>query len=113
MQSRRHRRSSGAVTLSAKAAFLRVAAVVAAVTGVPYRDIVEKAGPGTMRRPNVRFARTAAIYLTVTVKNVRQMRLARALQRHRHRIVFACHAIEEARDQPSLDELLSRMEEML
>jgi hypothetical protein len=113
MISRRQKRQSGVVSLSAAAAFYRTARVVAQVTGVPFNDIVMNAGPGTMRRPPVRFARAAALYLTVTAQNVRQMRLARALKRDRRFLVKYVQRIEDDRDIPAIDELLTRMEAML
>lgn len=100
-------------TVSALAAFHRVAIVVAGATGVPFCDIVGNAGPGTMRRPKVRFARAAALYLTVTCGNVRQMRLARALGRDRAKVVRHVQTIEDGRDAPALDALMARLEAML
>ena len=113
MSDRRQRRISGQPSLSALAAFHRVARVVADVTGVPFRDIVANAGPGTMRRPAVRFARCTAIYLTVVHCNVQRQRLARSLGRVRRRIQDACALIEERRDSPDVDALIARMEAML
>lgn len=110
---RHQRKLSKQASLSALGAFLRAGKVAAAVTGVPLADVVGNAGPGTMRRAPVRFARSAAIYLAVTALDVRQMRLARAIGRPRIRIVKACHHIEDARDRPEIDALLDRMERMI
>lgn len=100
-------------TAGARGAFLRVAAVVAAATGVAFNDIVLSTGPGTMRRARVRFARQAALYLTVTFLDVRAGTLARALGRPRWRISSACHAAEDARDRADVDALYARLEAML
>jgi len=110
---RRQKRRGLVPTISALAAFHRCAHVVADVTGVPFRDIAGNAGPGTMRRPPVRFARAAALYLTVTSGDVRQGRLARALGRPRCKLVLHVQRIENDRDIPAIDALLARMEAML
>ena len=101
----------GAAT--ARSAFLRVAAVVAEVTGVPLSTVAGNCGPGTMRRREVRFARQAAVYLTVTALDVRMGALARALGRPRIRVRHAVQAAEDAREEKAVDEIYARLEAML
>lgn len=97
----------------ARGAYLRVAQLVAAVTDVPFGTIVARAGPGTMRRRDVRFARQATLYLTVTNCNVTMGALARALGRPRNRIRHAVQAAEDAREAAAVDAIYARLEEML
>lgn len=100
----------------AHAAFMRCAAIVAQTTGVSMRDIVSPLRPGRPRRSSgspQAFARRAAVYLTVAGLNVRQGTLARALGRHRRRILDDMTQIETMRDLPGIDSLFDRMEAML
>jgi hypothetical protein len=103
-------------TAGARAAFLHVATVVSEVTGVAFGDLVQ---PDRHGRPNRRLnspigiARHFTVYLTVVGCGVRQGSLARALGRHRRRVLESCRAIEELRDKPQIDALLDRMEAML
>lgn len=100
----------------ARAAFLRVAAIVSSTTGVSIADIIERQRTGrpSRRRGHPKsFARLAAVYLTVTACNVRQGTLARMLERPRVRILFDVRAIEDLRDDQGVDTLFERMEAML
>lgn len=100
----------------ARAAFLRVATIVASTTGVPVADMLQRQRDGRPNRSRdnpVSFARLAATYLTVTACNVRQGTLARMLGRHRRRILFDVRFIEDAREDPRVDTLFERMEAML
>lgn len=113
MRGRRHKFALNHATAGARGAYLRVAAIVADATGVPFGDIVKKTGPGTMRRAPVRFARQATLYLTVTKLDVRMASLARAIGRPRVRILWACRAAEDSRDDRDIDQLFERIEAML
>lgn len=100
----------------ARASFLRVAGIVAQTTGVSVADIIhrQRNGRPCRRRHNVKtYARLFTVYLTVTGLNIRQGTLARAIERHRTRIFFDLRAVEDARDNPTVDQLLDRMEAML
>lgn len=113
MRERARTRELRRSAVAARGKFMAVAAIVAGVTGVPLREIAGAAGPGTMRRPEQRFARQAALYLTVTALDVRMGALARALGRPRIRIRAAVQAAEDARDEAAIDALYERMERML
>lgn len=113
MRGRRQKLEIGRNTAGARAAYLRAAQIVSQVTGVAFGDVIAPATAGKMRRRTIRFARQAAIYLAVTGCNVRQAHLARALQRPRVRILWACREAEDARDRAEIDQLYSRMEAML
>lgn len=97
----------------ARAAYLRVARIVAEQTGIGFADIIQPARAGTCRRRPLRFARQAAIYLTVTQCDVRQGTLARALRRPRVRIVMHCRSAEDARDDLAIDGLFARIEALI
>lgn len=113
MRGRRRRLEIGYQSAGARAAYLRVAQLVAEATGVAFADIVRRYGPGRGRLPRLRFAREATIYLTVVACDVPQGRLARALERPRVRILSACRRAEDARDLPKIDALFERLEAML
>jgi len=116
LRGRRHQLELNHNAAGARAAFLRVAGVVAQATGIAFGDIVIPDRPG---RPNRRlrspagFARHLAIYLTVTGANVRQGPLGRVSGRPRRSVLRSCHMIEDMRDDPSIDELVTRLEAML
>lgn len=107
------RRGMAAGTVRALAAFLAAAAAVAAVTGVPAAAIRGKVGAGQGRERRLRFARQAALYLTVTRFDIPAAVLARALERPKWRVSAACQAAEAARDESAIEALFSRLEEML
>ncbi|MEP1127429.1 MAG: hypothetical protein ABJG79_04040 [Nitratireductor sp.] len=109
----RQRRRQAAGAARALAAFLRVAATLEAVTGVPAAVIAGPVRAGQGRRRPVRFARQAALYLTVTVYDVPASVLARALERPRWRVSCACQRAELARDEPAVEALYTRIERML
>lgn len=115
LQGRRRKLELKRNTAGARATYLRVAGIVAATTGVAFNDIVAIERPGRPNRSRgnaVSFARQAAIYLTVVACNVRQGALARALGRPRVRVLWACRAAEDLREQAAIDELFERMERM-
>lgn len=116
MQERRRAAELNQSASSALAVFLRVAGIVSTVTGVPVAAITRRqrgGRPNRHRNNPTTAARLATIYLTVTVCNVRQASLARAIGRHRRRILFDLRHVEDARENPAIDKLFDRMEALL
>lgn len=109
----RQRKTRSAGAARALACFLAAADCVAAVTGVPAAAIRGKVRAGQGRERRLRFARQAALYLTVTRFDVPAAVLARALDRPKWRVSSACQRAEEARDEPAIEALFNRMEAML
>lgn len=109
----RHTRKHNRDLMGARAAFLRVARLVAHITDVPEAEILMRPPSGRQWRIDRAFARRAAFYLTVIALDIPAARLARALGRPRWSVSKAVQKAELERDDPAIDELLTRMETML
>lgn len=98
---------------SDRANYLRVAEVVALVTGVPIGDFTfaQRRVCGVMRPRQM--AHLMTVYLTVTALGIRAARVARVLDLERSNITRICRKAEDMRDDPKLDQLLERIEQML
>ncbi|MEN9873263.1 MAG: hypothetical protein RL186_160 [Pseudomonadota bacterium] len=59
------------------------------------------------------FARQVAMYLTHVAFGMSLQRVATAFNRDRSTVAHACHAIEDRRDDPAMDDLLDRLEASL
>jgi chromosomal replication initiation ATPase DnaA len=65
---------------------------------------------GDCRAPDVSLARQVAIYLAHVVHGIHLAKVARAFGRHRSTAAYACHKIEDKRDDPDFDWRLELME---
>jgi Bacterial dnaA protein helix-turn-helix len=61
----------------------------------------------------VAFARQVAMYLTHVAFGLSLQRVATAFLRDRSTVAYACHAIEDRRDDPKLDDMLDQLEASL
>jgi chromosomal replication initiation ATPase DnaA len=59
------------------------------------------------------FARQIAMYLTHVAFGLSLQRVATAFGRDRSTVAYACHLIEDRRDDPKLDDLLDQLEATL
>ncbi len=116
MWSRRARRERNCDMTRARARYMRAVTVVASVTGLAEDDITGRQHGSRPRRPRsspIGFARLVTIYLAVVALDARRSALARTLGRPRKAVSDACRVIEDARDRPAIDDLLTRLEAML
>lgn len=92
------------------AAAARLAAGVASYgLGVAQEEILEpKRGSA-----DAAFARQVAMYLCHTAFELSLARVATAFERDRSTVAYACHAIEDRRDDPGFDAWLANLEAML
>jgi chromosomal replication initiation ATPase DnaA len=97
-------------TLVRDRASARLAAeVVSYALGVAADDILDAArGSATAA-----FARQVAVYLCHTGFELSLSRVAAAFGRDRSTIAYACHAIEDRRDEPHFDFWIGSLEAML
>lgn len=84
-------------------------AVVAHAYGVPMDELCA----GTRRDAETAFARQVAMYLTHITYGLTLDEVANAFGRDRSTASHACHRIEDLRDDPRLDERLTRLEGLL
>ena len=77
--------------------------------GVPVGHIME-AGRGSAQTA---FARRVAMYLCHVGFELSLSRVAAAFDRDRSTIAYACHAIEDRREEPQFDLWISSLESML
>jgi chromosomal replication initiation ATPase DnaA len=61
----------------------------------------------------IAFARQVAMYLTHVAFGMSLQRVAVAFARDRSTVAYACHLIEDRRDDPALDDLLDALEASL
>jgi len=99
------------------AAYLRVAALVATLTGLP-ADSFTFCGRRLCSRPkgaarSRQMAHLMTIYLTVTALNIRAARVARAAGMQRCNVSRLVRRAEDLRDDPAFDALLERLETRL
>jgi chromosomal replication initiation ATPase DnaA len=84
-------------------------AVVAHVYGVP----VDEMRACTRCGPRAAFARQVAMYLAHVTYGLSLAEIGFAFGRDRSTASYACHHIEDLRDDPRLDQRLNRLEDML
>ena len=77
--------------------------------GVPVEEV---AGP-TRGRARAALARQAAIYLTHVAFELSLGRVAQAFGRDRSTAAYACHKIEDRRDDPAFDQWMDDLEACL
>jgi chromosomal replication initiation ATPase DnaA len=70
--------------------------------------LIEARGPAP-----VAFARQVAMYLTHVAFGMSLQRVAQAFSRDRSTVAYACHAIEDRRDDPHIDDMLDKLEASL
>jgi len=86
-----------------------VQTAVADVTGVALQELCAM----TRSRPKAAFARQIAMYLCHVVFAMNLTQVARAFGRDRSTAAHAFHRIEELREDPELDRMLSWLESIL
>ncbi|MCE7026409.1 hypothetical protein [Jiella avicenniae] len=91
-------------------AYLVAAGIAAELCRVEVDDVIARGTPGTFRRRRVRTARALALYLAHTGANLSIARVSRASGRTKQRVSFLCHLIEDRRDEPAFEVLVSRAE---
>ena len=90
----------------------RAQLIVAAVTlefGTPYMDVRSK----TRGASEICFARQISMYLMNVIYGVSLTRIGRAFNRDRSTASHACNLIEDYREDPLLDQKISRLEKFL
>ena len=90
----------------------RAQLIVAAVTlefGTPYMDVRSK----TRGASDICFARQISMYLMNVIYGVSLTRIGRAFNRDRSTASHACNVIEDYREDPLLDQKISRLEKFL
>lgn len=86
-----------------------VAAAVAIEFGVASPSLFSKTkGPS-----HLSFARQVSMYLVHVVYQINLSRVARAFNRDRSTVSYACNVIEDCREDPCFDEKLTRLESFL
>jgi chromosomal replication initiation ATPase DnaA len=86
-----------------------VQATVAHVTGVAFKDLCAS----TRKRPKAAFARQIAMYLCHVVFAMSLSDVARTFGRDPSTVAHAFRRIEELRDDPEIDRMLTWLEAML
>lgn len=84
---------------------LRLTARVAASYRVPVSAVI-----GRDRGKQVVAARQVSIYLSHVLLRRPMDELARMFERHHSTVSYACHRVEDRRDEPKFDARLSRIE---
>lgn len=84
---------------------------VALEFGIATTDIMDQEGKRGPR--TVAFARQIAIYLCRTVFNINTARVGRVFNRHPTSVAYACEVVEDSREDPRMNEHISRLEEFL
>jgi chromosomal replication initiation ATPase DnaA len=84
-------------------------AIVAHVTGVPMAELTSD----SRREARTAFARQLAMYLAHITFGLTLKEVAEAFGRDRSTASYACHHIEDLRDDPGLDLFLTRLENFL
>jgi chromosomal replication initiation ATPase DnaA len=86
-----------------------VCAIVAIEFGVPSAGLISRTkGPA-----HISFARQVAMYLMHVVFQVRIAKVSRAFTRDPSTASYACHLIENEREDPLFDQKLQKLEEFL
>lgn len=88
------------------AAHCRIEALVASTFAVPVTEL----RAATRRRARTAFARQAAMYLAHVALGLSFSEIGRTFGRDRTTAAHACHVVEDRRDDPRIDALLSRLE---
>jgi hypothetical protein len=83
-----------------------VAILTAAAFAIPQGEVAA----ATRRTPYVAFARQSAMYLAHVVLGLTYTEIGRAFGRDRTTAAHACRLIEERRDDPAVDAVLSALE---
>ncbi len=83
-----------------------IEALVAAAFAVPLIEL----RAASRRRAPIAFARQSAMYLAHVVLGLTYSEIGRAFGRDRTTAAHACQIVEERRDDPRIDALLSRLE---
>ena len=63
--------------------------------------------------PNAIFARQVAMYICYTGFELSLARVAAAFERDRSTVSYACHRIEDRRDEPAFDQWIESLEAMV
>lgn len=85
------------------------ASVAAYALNVPLDEVADRA----RGRAEAAFARQVAMYLCHVGFEFSLKRVAAAFGRDRSTVAHACHAIEDRRDQPHFDRLMTSLEAMM
>jgi chromosomal replication initiation ATPase DnaA len=83
----------------------RAAGAVSVMLQVPLRDIMSRSRAARISR-----ARQIAMYVSNVVFGVGMTECARAFGRDRSTVSYACHRVEDERDDPTLDGRLDALE---
>jgi chromosomal replication initiation ATPase DnaA len=92
-----------------RAAAELAAGVASYALGVPQHEIVDDARGSAA----VAFARQVAMYLCHVAFELSLARVAVAFARDRSTVAYACHLVEDRRDEPQFDLWISGLETML
>lgn len=92
-----------------KAAARLAAGAASYALGIPATDIIER-GRGSARTA---FARHVAMYLCHVGSELSLTRVAGAFDRDRSTVAYACHLIEDRREEPQFDLWISSLETMM
>lgn len=103
-------RRTARLTAGDRACFLASAKAVSAATGVDAHELVSGCFSGHFKPRHKRLAHALTAYLAVTLFDVRQARVARAMGLHRSNAVRACRRIEDMRDDAAFDAFVGRIE---
>jgi hypothetical protein len=87
---------------------VRIAASVALLTRQPLAGLM-----GGGRAARLTRARHVAMYLANTLFGVSMAEIGRAFGRDRSTVIYACHVVEDERDDPAFDQKLELMERLI
>ena len=91
----------------------QICRLVMVIVASRYRLPVAALTAKTARKGKVIEARHAAMYLGHTMFGLSQQAIAEAFKRDRTTVSYACHAVEDKRDEPAFDDLICYLELVL
>lgn len=89
------------------------AALVQQAAGFAFGVETGEIGARTRRSPRASLARQVSMYLAHVAFEMPLVRVGAAFGRDRSTAAYACHRIEDRRDDPAFDDRLDRLEESL